>query len=873
MKLYRALLHLFPASFRHEYGDDMSAVFERERREADGTAARAWLWMRSIADVLGNAFRVHLDIARQDVRYAIRSLSRSPGFSVTVILVAALGIGATTATFSIADHVLVRPLPFADPDRLVRLSEDHTSLGYPRLEPSPPNYRDWKRMATSFESVEAYNGDTASLVGSGEPERIVGSRVAGGVFRLLGRQAALGRTLVESDVTSGTQNPVVISDRLWRTRFAADPGVLGRTLTLDQVTLVIVGVMPADFHFPARGTDFWRVLRFVPAGGDDNRTNHYLQVMARLKPGVSFEQAQSEMRLIGTQLAQQYPKEQAGTSVNVLRWRDEVGWQPRMILWALVGASLCVLLIACTNLANLLLSRALARRTEVAVRSAVGASVDRLVRQMLTDSLLLAGCGGVLGVVMAIAAAPMVVRLVPSALPIAEVPPIDLRMLLVAATITIVTGVAFGVLPALRVCRTADASALKDGARGRTSRGTERVRSALVVAEVVASVVLLVSAGLLIQALLKVQAIDPGFRSENVLTLKTMLPRPKYSQTANRLQFYKQVLDETLALPGVQRAAYVSFTPFTMRGGVWEVLTTTPDPASPQGFVAPQIQRRASLRFVTPGYFDAIGIPMLQGRDVSVNDTVDTPLVAVVSQSFARHHFPNQEPIGRSFGFAFAVRTIVGVVGDIRFRGLERTDNEPQVYLAATQQQSNQIGFYAPQDLIIRSSVPPASLMPAVRSIIRRADPQLPITNMRTLDDVLALETAPRRVQLRVLSAFAVVAFVLAAIGIHGLLSFTVSARSREIGVRIALGAKAGDILKMVMARSALLAAVGVAVGVAVAYAAGRSMQALLAGVDPSNVTVFAAAVLLTLVMTLAGSLLPALRAVRIDPLTATRVE
>jgi ABC-type antimicrobial peptide transport system permease subunit len=310
-----------------------------------------------------------------------------------------------------------------------------------------------------------------------------------------------------------------------------------------------------------------------------------------------------------------------------------------------------------------------------------------------------------------------------------------------------------------------------------------------------------------------------------------------------------------------------------MRGGVWEVLTATPDPNSPGGFVAPADQRRASLRFVTPGYFEAIGIPILQGRDVSVSDALDTPFVAVVSQSFVRQHFPNQDPIGRSFGFGFAVRTIVGVVGDIRFRGLERTDNEPQVYLAAMQQRDSQIGFYAPQDLIVRSSVPPATLMPAVRAIIRRADPQLPVTNMRTLDDVLALETAPRVVQLRVLGAFATVAFVLAAIGIHGLLSFTVSARSREIGVRIALGAKAGDILKMVVARSALLAGIGVVLGVAIAYAAGQTMQALLAGVDPSNVAVFAAAVFLTLVMTLAGSLLPALRAVRIDPLTATRTE
>ena len=316
LRLYRTLLRLFPTSFRHEYGDEMSAVFARELRESSG-AMRLTLWGRTILDVLLNAARVHGEIARQDIRYSLRSLGRSPGFTVTAVCVAALGIGATTATFSIADHVLLRPLPFADPDGLVRLSEDHTSLGYPRMEPSPPNYRDWKRMASSFESVEAFNADTASLVGNVEPERIMGSRVAGGVFRLLGRQASIGRTLTESDVSTETQNPVVISDRLWRTRFAADPNLLGRTLTLDQATLVVVGVMPPDFHFPARGTDFWRVLRFNNAVGDNDRGNHYLQVMARLKPGVSFEQARSEMRLIGDQIARQYPKEQAGTNVNV----------------------------------------------------------------------------------------------------------------------------------------------------------------------------------------------------------------------------------------------------------------------------------------------------------------------------------------------------------------------------------------------------------------------------------------------------------------------------------------------------------------------------------------------------------------------------
>lgn len=813
---YRVLLHLYPKSFRAEYGDEMRALFARELRAASG----AGLWMfvaRTLLDTIANAARVHGDITRQDLRYALRSLGRSPGFTATAILVAALGIGATTATFSVADHVLLRPLPFSQPDRLVKLWQTQASRGYSRLEPSPPNYLDWQRMATSFEGIAAYRGTAATLLGNGEPERITGQRVTGGAFTLLGRSAALGRTLVESDIAS-EQDPIVISDLLWRRRFAADLDVLGRTMALDDATAVIVGVMPPGFVFPdRRESDYWRPLRFDARNSDDDRNNNYLSVIARLKPGITFEQARSEMQVIGDQLQQRFPKELAGMSASAFRWRDEVRADSRLLLWALVGASLCVLLIACTNLANLMLSRALARRGEFAVRAAVGASVDRLVRQMLTDSLLLAGAGGVLGVVLAVASAPLVVRMVPSSLPISEMPPLDLRVLLGAALLTLFTGIAFGVLPALKVCRTADGSALKEGARGGQGRGTERLRSTLVVAQIVASVVLMVSAGLLIQALMTVQAIDPGFTTTNVLTLQTWLPTPKYELSNTRERFYQQVLGEVHALPGVTRAAYISFLPMTMRGGIWPILTTTEDPNSPGGFVAPdpRDQRSASLRFVTPGFFDAVGTPVLQGRDVGGGDALDTQRVAVVSQSFARQHFPGQDPIGRQFAVAFAVRTIVGVVGDIRVRGLER-ESEPQVYLPAAQQIDGQLAFYAPKDLVIHSMVPASTLVPAVRAIVGRADSQQPIVDVQTLDAVVSLDTAPRVAQLRVLGAFTTAAFLLAAIGIHGLLAFTVSARSREIGVRIALGARSGDILKLVVGRSARLAGIGVTVGAAV---------------------------------------------------------
>jgi predicted permease len=870
MSFYRALLHCYPRSFRAEYGGEMIKDFAREWQGASG-AGRAGLLFATIVDVVISASKVHLDILGQDLKYAARSLRRTPGFTVTAILVAAIGIGATTATFSLADHVLIRALPFPEPDALVKIWEEQTSKGYPRMEPSPPNFLDWRRQQQVFESMEAYYSSGASMTGRGEARRISGAVVTPGLMPMLGRQAALGRTLVEADAAAADgERPIVISDRLWRSVFDASPDVLRQTISLDDGTYVVVGVMPEDFFFPSRSTDMWRILEFRPNQGSDDRGNHMLEVLARLKDGVSLQVAQSEMKAIAADLAIAYPKFLEGTSVTMAPFRDQVAWQSRLLLLGLVSASICVLLIACTNLANLLMSRALARRPEFALRAAIGASVDRLVRQMLTDSLLLATCGGVLGILMGVATLPLLVRLVPTSLPIAELPALDLRMLAGTIVLTTVTGLAFGLLPALRVCKRADGSDLKDGARGNTGRATERVRSALVIAEIVASVVLIVGVGLMTQALIAVQNVDPGFRKDNVLTLRTDLPPNKYGPLEQRLAFYSRVLDSVHALPGVQSASYISFLPMTMRGGIWEVLSTTPDPDSPGGFAPldPKQAYSASIRYVTPRFFETMGTPILKGRDVSAADTLDTLFAAVVSESFARRHYGDEDPLGRSFAIGQDVRTIVGVVGDIKVRGLER-QSEPQVYMPVTQMR--RLFFYSPKDLVIRSSVPVETLIPSVRAIIAAADPELPIMAMQTLEQVVAAETAPRMVQVRVLGGFAAIAFLLAAIGIHGLLSFTVSARSREIGVRIALGASARDIMRMVMGRSAALCAAGVLIGAIVAYAAGRWMQAMLFGIDPADLTTFAAAIGLAAVMTLAGTILPAWRAVRVDPMTATR--
>lgn len=560
-----------------------------------------------------------------------------------------------------------------------------------------------------------------------------------------------------------------------------------------------------------------------------------------------------------------HPAELEETGFAVDRLRDEFSRQSRLLLLALCGAAGCVLLIACANLANLLLARALTRRRELVVRSALGAGRERLVRQSITESLVLAFLGGVVGVLLAVVSVPLLTRLVPTTLPIAETPGVDPRIVLFAAFLTLLTGIGFGVFPAWRSAGQLDLGGLRDGSRAGGGR-RERARSILVIAEVMASVVLLISAGLLMRALLRLEDTDPGFKVANVLTLRTDLPSPKYDSTAQRVTFYSRVLDGVRAIPGVSSAAYGTGLPIAMTGGIWRV--------TPDGGTADNSRiERASSRFVSPEYFESLGIPIRHGRDFNESDDPNHPLVAVVSESFVKKFFGDGDPIGRRFTFRGDLKlTVAGVAGDVRVRGLEQS-SEPQVYMPYRQFPDGQGNFYAPKDLVIRSSVPRSRLIPAVRQIIQRADPDQPVSNIRPLSEVVSEATAARSVQVRILVAFAAIAFVLAAIGIHGLLSFAVSSRQHEIGVRIALGAQRGDIVRMIMKQGVLLMVAGVIPGLFIAYLAGRSMQSLLAGVEPADILTFGAAGGLCIVMAMIGTLAPALRAVRVDPATAFRAE
>jgi predicted permease len=860
MRLYSLLLHLYPAGFRNEYGAEMTAVFTRRLRDAASLLATLWLWLETIADTLVSAAAAHGDILRQDLRYTARAFAQSPAFAVTAILIVALGVGANTAAFTVADYVLVRPLPFYQPDRLVKLWEDMTYFGYSRNDPSPPNFRDWRRLSRSFESMAAWHSLSANFVGDATPERFDGVAATAELLPMLGVHPLIGRWFTSADDAFQAPATVLLSNSLWTERYGADPAVLGRKVLVNGEPCTVIGVMPPGFRFPGREAAFWMPARFGPDDYSDRR-NSYLRVIARLKPGVTFEQARAEMKVIGRSIEREYPKDMAHVGVTVIHLRDEISWRSRLLLTALLGAALCVLLIACTNLGNLLLSRALIRRKELAVRLAIGAGPDRVIRQLLTENVVISLLGGLLGLAIAVATVPMLTRLIPANLPMAETPRLDLRLLLIGMLTTSAAGLGFGIIPAIRACRVGS-EGLREGARQGAGGRSERLRSILVIAEVTISVVLIVSTGLFLRALVTLQDVDPGFRTD-VLTLRTTLPQPKYESTASRVAFYRRVLSEVRALPGVQAAGYSSYLPLTFRGGVFAAIVPgeSADKFSP-----------ALLRFVTPDFFATLGIRLLSGRDFAESDSMTAPWVAVVSESFTRDHWPGQNPLGKHFKIAEAGRTIVGVVKDIHIRGIEQA-SEPQVYLPYQQVPDGWFAFHSPKDLAVRASGNVASLAPALRRIVSSADPQQPVSDVRMLSAIVAAETAPRLVQVRVLGAFALVAFILAGVGLHGVLSFAVSQRFQEIGIRIALGATPANILRLVVSQGLALAGAGIALGLLLAYFAGRSMQAMLAGVSPADASVIVAGVMLCLTMALAGTAIPAWRALRVDPITAIRVE
>jgi putative ABC transport system permease protein len=797
----------------------------------------------------------------QDLRYAVRTLTRSRAFSLTVILVTALGVGANTAAFSVADFVLLRPLPFPDPDSLVRLCEGpRTGGGWGcNNQLSPLNYRDFKETSTSFAAMGAFTGASVNLVGGGEPRRLASSQVNLEVLPMLGVSPRLGRVFESGDRDSSV---AVLSFGLWQSQFGGRASVVGEKITLNGAPFTVIGVMPPAFYFPQREVQMWTLLTLRDENFAD-RANNYLEAVMRLKPGATFEQARTELTLIADRLARQYPQTNEDTGISFFRMRDNMSPRFRLMLLSLSGASLALLLLTCANLANLLMARAAAHERELAVRAALGAGRQRLIRQQITQSIVLTLIGGALGVLMAVLIVPLFATLVPPTLPVAMRPTLDLRVLAMAMAFAVVTAIGFGLFPALRAGRTGF-DALRDGARG-GGGAKQRARAVLVAVEVAISVLLLIASGLLIRAVWRVQSVDPGFVAERVLTLRTALPRPKYDDPVRRSQFYDRVLAGVRTLPGVESAGFTMGLPMVITG----LITGVEIPGRP---VQNYRTGGVSHRWITSGYFRTLGIPLHRGRDVEDADARDRPWVAVVSTSFGDRYWPGEDPIGKQFRHRDRMRTIVGVVGDVKVRGLER-NSEPQIYLPAQQaDESNPSGF-DPKDLVVRHAGQAEALVSAIREIVRAADPEQPLSDVRTLDAVLAGDTATRTAQLQVLGVLAAVAVLLSGVGIYGLLAYTVSQRAREIGVRLALGAEPAQVGRMIFGDGMRLALMGIVPGVLGGYAVGRWMSTLLFGVSPGDPATFAVAVAVAIAITFAGSVIPALRAVRVTPMSVLKVE
>ena len=850
-RFYRALLRLYPAWFRGEYGDEMAAAFAERQAEGRGTGPSA---IQAVADVLPNALAVHWSVLRQDLRYTVRSLLKSRGFALAAVLVTALGIGANTAAFSVANFVLLKPLPFPESDQLVRLCEGPGGWGC-NNQMSGLNYREFVARSVSFRSMGAFRTWPVNLVGAGEPVRLAAAELTPGVLPILGIAPLMGRVFDSAQGGEADRKSVLLSYPVWQTQFGGDRNILGRTVQLDGSAYQVIGVMPAGFEFP-RESRIWTSL--VDTGDDEC----CLEGIGRLRAGMSIAEAKSDLSRVTVQLNSERPvEEETGHSTFLLR--DEFAPSYRQLLLALCGAGLCILLLSCANLANLLLSRAVAREREFALRTALGAGRDRLLRQMLTESVVLTLAGAAAGFLLAAFSLPLLSLLVPRTLAVTGGPTLDLRVLALATLLIGVTGLGFGLLPAIRSAGTAWSGALREGAR--TGGGNKRrLRDVLVTVQVALSVVLLISSGLLIRAVWRVQAVDPGFAADSVMTFRTALPRPKYDSTHVRGEFYRRVLSEVRALPGVKSAAYTSGLPMVMIGGIGGITVPGQDLGPrPPG---------ASFRFVSPDYFETMGIPLRMGRDVEDADVPSRLWVAVVSESFAQQFWPGENPLGRQFRLRQDLRTVVGIVGDVKFRGLERT-SEPQVYLPAVQGPEVILSAYDPKDLVIRHTGSSAGLYAEIRRIVRAADPEQPISDVRPMTEVLGAQTATRVAQVRVLAALAAVALLLAGIGIHGLLAYTVAQRSQEIAIRLALGGAPRRIAGMVLSQGFRLALLGIVPGVLGAYAMARAMRALLFGLDPADATTIGVAVGLVLLIAGAGSVISAQRATRVSPMAAMRAE
>ena len=799
-----------------------------------------------------------------DVRYAIRMLARSPAFTFIAVLTLGLAIGANTAIFSVVNAVLLRPLPYPHAEQVVRVFGTQPTLA--EAPTSPANFLEWKTENQVFTHIATWNGQGFNLTGTDRPERIIGARVSSDLFQLLGVQPMLGRDFSAEEDRDGGERVAILSYEFWQRRFAGDPNAIRQTITLSDQTYTIIGVMPRGFAFPSTRAQVWTPVAFNAAERATRDTN-YIDVVARLKPGVSLEQAQANMNAITQSQAQRYPQTNVGVGAKVVSLQEHMVGNVRPMLVVLLAAVGFVLLIACANVANLLLARAAARHREMAIRGALGASRSRVVRLLLTESVLLAIVGGAVGLLLAIWSLDLLVSLKPANLPrLAEIG-VNRTVFLFTAAVSVFTGVLFGLAPAWQVSKSDLNEGLKESGRGSDGPRRHRIRALLVVSEVALSIVLLIGAGLMIRSFARLLAVDPGFKPDHVLTAFVSLPVAKYSKHEEQVAFFDRLLERLRNAPGVSAAGVVTDIPLFGGGSTGFDVDGRP-PALPGQ------RAMTDYRVISPDYFAAMGMRLVKGRVFSSRDNEAAPGVVIINETLATRFFAGEDPIGKRLDMSGApkdLREIVGVVADVRNYGVD-ADVKPETYVPLSQSAPGYLSsITSALTVVVRSTIDPTALGQTLREQVQALDKDQPVSEIKTMEWYLADSMAQRRFNMLLLGLFAGLALVLAAVGIYGVIAYTVTQRTHEMGIRIALGARGGDILRLVFSNAMATTTVGIVIGLGAAFGLTRLLESLLYQVTATDPVIFATIPLLLFAVAAIATYLPARRAMKVNPITALR--
>lgn len=807
----------------------------------------------------------------KDIGYAIRSLLKHRGFTAIAVITLALGIGANTAMFSVINAVLLRQLPYHEPNRLVTIWEESPERGLYELPVSFANFRDWVDQNRSFEQISAYTFTNLNLVGAGEPARLGTVRTSANLFSLIGATPQLGRNFLAEEDKEGAARVVILGHALWQSRFSSDPNIVGKSLTLNNNSYTVVGVMPSSFQFPVGFGYMGKVLNdpidlYVPVAATSaelRRGNYSFFAIGRLRPGVTIDQARADMTTIEKRLEQQYPEGNTGIGISLVPTQEQTVKEIRPALLVLLGAVGFMLLIACANIANLLLARTTSREKEIAIRTALGASRLRILRLLLMEGLVLALAGGFLGLLLAVWGTDALIALAPDNIPRINEVGFDARVFGFTLAVSLIIGIIFGLFPALHAAKPNLNQGLKESSRGSMgSVAGKRTRNVLVTIEVALSLMLLIGAGLMIKSLSRLQQMSLGFNPDNLLTVNLSLSRSSYPEDHQQIAFFQETLDRLQSMPGIQSAAVTTGLPLTLNiSGSDFRIEGRPEPEAGLDMIV-------NTRSVSPGYFKTLGISLIKGRDFSDRDKSDAPKTAIINQELARTYFPNEESLGKRITFddGESWMSIVGVIGDIRQLGLDSTV-KPEVYFPYLQVASHEMS------LVVRTLPEPLSLTAAVKNQIQLIDKNLPIDETKTMQQLLAESVSGRRFNMLLLTIFAVVALILAMVGIYGVMSYTVAQRTHEIGIRVAIGAQSRDVFGMVIRQGMMLAVIGIVLGLVGAFALTRLMTSMLFGVEPTDTTTFVGIAVLLSVVALAACYIPGRRAAKVNPLVALRYE